>query len=399
MARQRARRSGRADRRGLGLTSASIRICGMPQSEKSPSELIDARIEELGDWRGETLARLRALIKEADPDVVEEWKWRGVPTWYHDGHDLHGRDLQGVVKMTFAKGASLEDPSGLFNSSLEGNVRRAIDFHEGEDDRRGGVQGPRPRGRGPERVQGQALTTRGTGTCRRPTGRSASTPRGRSGTCCRRPPSHRSWRARGPRRSGSRSLPLQRPVIQLRCDGGPALVIGRVRHGWRTSGRAGAEGPPAPGEATPYRRVRREPRRLGTTHAGLHGHLGDVLDRPHHRVAHLGGDVLRLLDGGLGRQPDLDLAADRVADPARAHVSDLAHRGHACGRAVDAVDHAVLDAVERSEPDDLDRLPDDPRITTEMSRPAIGSARSKPSATPMTPTTTARLVKPSIRAW
>ena len=101
--------------------------------EKSPSELIDARIEELGDWRGELLARLRGLVKEADPEVVEEWKWRGVPTWYHDGMICTGETYKSVVKMTFAKGASLEDPSGLFNSSLEGNTRRAIDFHEGEE--------------------------------------------------------------------------------------------------------------------------------------------------------------------------------------------------------------------------------------------------------------------------
>jgi len=104
----------------------------MAQSEKSPSELIDERIEELGDWRGETLARIRALIKEAEPDVVEEWKWRGVPTWYHEGMLCTGESYKAAVKVTFAKGASLEDPSGLFNSSLEGNVRRAIDFHEGD---------------------------------------------------------------------------------------------------------------------------------------------------------------------------------------------------------------------------------------------------------------------------
>ncbi len=99
----------------------------------SPSQLIDARIEELDDWRGETLARIRALIKQADPDVVEEWKWRGVPTWYHDGKIIcTGETYKNVVKTTFAKGASLPDPSGLFNSSLEGNTRRAIDFREGE---------------------------------------------------------------------------------------------------------------------------------------------------------------------------------------------------------------------------------------------------------------------------
>jgi hypothetical protein len=98
----------------------------------SPSRLIDARIKELGDWRGETLARVRALIKQADPEVVEEWKWRGVPVWSHAGIICTGETYKAVVKMTFAKGASLEDPSGLFNSSLEGNTRRAIDIHEGD---------------------------------------------------------------------------------------------------------------------------------------------------------------------------------------------------------------------------------------------------------------------------
>jgi hypothetical protein len=102
------------------------------EQSKSPSKLIDERIKELGDWRGEMLSRLRALVKEADPDVVEEWKWRGVPTWEHDGIICTGETYKSIVKMTFAKGASLKDPSGLFNSSLEGNVRRAIDFHEGE---------------------------------------------------------------------------------------------------------------------------------------------------------------------------------------------------------------------------------------------------------------------------
>jgi hypothetical protein len=100
--------------------------------DKTPSELIDARIEELSDWRGETLARIRALIHEADPDIVETWKWRGVPIWEHDGIICTGETYKQVVKTTFAKGASLDDPSGLFNSSLEGNTRRAIDFHEGE---------------------------------------------------------------------------------------------------------------------------------------------------------------------------------------------------------------------------------------------------------------------------
>ena len=99
----------------------------------SPSELIDARIGELDDWRGETLARIRELIKQADPDVVEEWKWRGVPVWEHDGIITTGETYKKVVKLTFAKGASLDDPSGLFNSSLEGNTRRAIDIHEGEE--------------------------------------------------------------------------------------------------------------------------------------------------------------------------------------------------------------------------------------------------------------------------
>jgi len=101
------------------------------EGDESVSELIDARIEELGDWRGEMLSRLRALIKQADPEVVEEWKWGG-PVWSHDGLISTGETYKKAVKMTFAKGASLEDPSGLFNSSLEGNVRRAIDFHEGD---------------------------------------------------------------------------------------------------------------------------------------------------------------------------------------------------------------------------------------------------------------------------
>jgi hypothetical protein len=100
--------------------------------EKSPSELIDQRIEELGDWRGEMLARIRGVIKAAEPDVVEEWKWRGVPTWYHEGMLCTGETYKSHVKVTFAKGASLDDPAGLFNSSLDGNVRRAIDFHEGD---------------------------------------------------------------------------------------------------------------------------------------------------------------------------------------------------------------------------------------------------------------------------
>jgi hypothetical protein len=102
------------------------------QESKSPSQLIDERIEELGDWRGEMLGRLRALVKQADPNVVEEWKWRGVPTWYHDGIVCTGETYKSVVKMTFAKGAALKDPAGQFNASLEGNTRRAIDFHEGD---------------------------------------------------------------------------------------------------------------------------------------------------------------------------------------------------------------------------------------------------------------------------
>src|SRR5437764_1943877 len=102
------------------------------QTSESPSQLIDAKIQELGDWRGKMLSRLRTLIKQADPEVVEEWKWRGVPVWSHDGLICTGETYKNVVKMTFPKGAALEDPSGLFNSSLDGNTRRAIDFHEGE---------------------------------------------------------------------------------------------------------------------------------------------------------------------------------------------------------------------------------------------------------------------------
>jgi hypothetical protein len=105
----------------------------MSEKSESPSQLIDQRIAELGDWRGETLARVRELVKQADPDVVEEWKWRGVPTWYHEGIICTGETYKDKVKMTFAKGASLDDPAGLFNSSLEGNTRRAIDFGEGDE--------------------------------------------------------------------------------------------------------------------------------------------------------------------------------------------------------------------------------------------------------------------------
>jgi hypothetical protein len=100
---------------------------------KTPAQLIDQRIEELGDWRGELLARIRKVIKEAEPDVVEEWKWRGVPTWYQEGMLCTGETYKDKVKVTFAKGASLDDPAGLFNSSLDGNVRRAIDWHEGDE--------------------------------------------------------------------------------------------------------------------------------------------------------------------------------------------------------------------------------------------------------------------------
>jgi len=100
------------------------------KNTESPSKLIDGRIKELGDWRGETLSKMRKLIKQVDPKVVEEWKWRGVPTWYHDGIVCTGETYKSIVKLTFAKGAQLKDPKRLFNSSLEGNVRRAIDLHE-----------------------------------------------------------------------------------------------------------------------------------------------------------------------------------------------------------------------------------------------------------------------------
>ncbi|MEI2298707.1 DUF1801 domain-containing protein [Ensifer sp. MJa1] len=112
--------------------AAKTKESTVPEGEASASERIDARIAELGDWRGDVLARLRKLIKEADPDVVEQWKWRGVPVWEHAGIICTGETYKAVVKMTFAKGASLDDPSQLFNSSLEGNTRRAIDVHEGD---------------------------------------------------------------------------------------------------------------------------------------------------------------------------------------------------------------------------------------------------------------------------
>jgi hypothetical protein len=121
-----------ADRQGQGTNMATDKKASESTEGESPSRLIDGRIAELGDWRGETLARIRTLIREADPEVVEEWKWRGVPTWSHAGIICTGETYRNVVKTTFAKGASLADPSGLFNSSLEGNVRRAIDFREGD---------------------------------------------------------------------------------------------------------------------------------------------------------------------------------------------------------------------------------------------------------------------------
>ena len=128
--RQHAHASARVRAQRMAPNDREARVSG--QQGKSPSQLIDARIEELGDWRGELLSRLRTLVKQSDPEVVEEWKWRGTPVWSHDGLVCTGETYKIVVKMTFAKGASLEDPSGLFNSSLDGNVRRAIDFHEGD---------------------------------------------------------------------------------------------------------------------------------------------------------------------------------------------------------------------------------------------------------------------------
>ena len=114
------------------MTKAPTTKSGSTSGGNSPAQLIDARIRELGDWRGETLARVRNLIRQADPDVVEEWKWRGVPVWSHDGIICTGETYKAVVKMTFAKGAALDDPSSLFNASLDGNTRRAIDLHEGD---------------------------------------------------------------------------------------------------------------------------------------------------------------------------------------------------------------------------------------------------------------------------
>jgi hypothetical protein len=114
------------------MKKATMSSAAEAKGGDSPSRLIDGRIKELGDWRGEMLARIRALIKQADPEAVEEWKWRGVPVWSHAGIICTGETYKAVVKMTFAKGAALEDPAGLFNSSLEGNTRRAIDFREGD---------------------------------------------------------------------------------------------------------------------------------------------------------------------------------------------------------------------------------------------------------------------------
>ena len=114
------------------MKKAATKKIGSTEGGESPSRLIDARIKELGDWRGEMLARIRALIRAADPEVIEEWKWRGVPVWSHAGIICTGETYKAVVKMTFAKGAALKDPSGLFNASLEGNTRRAIDIHEGD---------------------------------------------------------------------------------------------------------------------------------------------------------------------------------------------------------------------------------------------------------------------------
>lgn len=137
---QKSRKSAKVARKaaakssGGGRPATAMKKSGAKEGkgEDSPSRLIDARIKELSDWRGETLARIRTLIKQADPDVVEEWKWRGVPVWSHAGIICTGETYKNAVKMTFAKGASVADPSGLFNASLEGNTRRAIDFHEGD---------------------------------------------------------------------------------------------------------------------------------------------------------------------------------------------------------------------------------------------------------------------------
>jgi hypothetical protein len=132
MAGKASKKSGKVTKKAAATTITMKKTKSGSQQGDSPSQLIDARIKELGDWRGKMLSRLRTLIKQADPEVVEEWKWRGVPVWSHDGLICTGETYKNVVKMTFAKGAALKDPSRLFNSSLEGNTRRAIDFHEGE---------------------------------------------------------------------------------------------------------------------------------------------------------------------------------------------------------------------------------------------------------------------------
>ena len=131
-------------------TKSAPKLAKPAKAGGSPSRHIDARIKELGDWRGETLARVRAIIKQAAPDVVEEWKWRGVPVWEHDGIICTGETYKAVVKLTFAKGASLDDPSHLFNASLEGNMRRAIDIHDGDKIDAQGVEDTRSRRRGIE---------------------------------------------------------------------------------------------------------------------------------------------------------------------------------------------------------------------------------------------------------
>ena len=127
-----SKKTGPSKKTGASKKTSSSKKTADTKKDESPSQLIDARIEELGDWRGKTLARLRALIKQAAPEAMEEWKWRGVPVWSDNGMICTGETYKSVVKVTFAKGASLPDPAGLFNSSLDGNVRRAIDFHEGE---------------------------------------------------------------------------------------------------------------------------------------------------------------------------------------------------------------------------------------------------------------------------
>jgi hypothetical protein len=132
------------------MKKSGARNSKSPSQSMDASQLIDARIKELGDWRGKLLSRLRALVKEADPEVVEEWKWRGVPVWYHDGMICTGETYKSVVKMTFAKGAALADPARLFNSSLDGNTRRANRLPRGRDDRRGGVEDSHSRRCSPE---------------------------------------------------------------------------------------------------------------------------------------------------------------------------------------------------------------------------------------------------------